>query len=358
MDKSNKFLAVFLSILLILTSISGVTVCADTYVSDDLFKIRLESNSEAMIAEYYGVDSTMVIPDVILNKTITGIIPSAFKGDSFIEHVVLPSTFTTIGSYAFAETTALKDFTINSSINTIVMFAFSKSTALEKVVFEEGMLTTIPRNCFYKCPALSDVQISTNIITIEKYAFSGCTSLTNIYIPSTVTSIDPTAFSSNPQLTITCDSGSYAEQYCIDNGIPYEIKAEPVDKTELANTIATADEILAKIDYYRPESVSDFQSTYDNAVEVYNNELASEEDVTSAINALNEVINNAVMYSLFGDVDMNDTINIKDATRIQMYVAKYVNLNDVQLFLADADQNGSVAITDATRVQMIVTKLI
>lgn len=358
MRNIKKTFSMFLSILMILLMITGISVNADTYVVDDIFEIRLESNSECMISDYFGNDTTMVIPEVILNKKVIGIIPHAFNSDDFIQYIEIPETVEVIGCMAFAYSSALKEITIPSNISNIVWGAFREASVLEKVVFEDGLLTTVTEGCFYYCTSLNNVQLSNNITTIESYAFAGCSSLTNIYIPSTVTSIDPTAFSSNPQLTITCDSGSYAEQYCIDNGIPYEIKAEPVDKTELANTIATADEILAKIDYYRPESVSDFQSTYDNAVEVYNNESATEEDVTSAINALNEVINNAVMYSLFGDVDMNDTINIKDATRIQMYVAKYVNLNDVQLFLADADQNGSVAITDATRVQMIVTKLI
>ena len=360
MIKSSKLVTLFLTILLILASFSGVSVSADTYVSDDLFKIRLESNSEAMIAEYYGTDTTMVIPEVILNKTITGIIPSAFEGDDLVEHVVLPSTFTTIGSYAFAESTTLKDFTITSSIDTLVMFAFSKASALEKVVFEEGVLKNIPRNCFYKCTALSDVQISSNIVTIEKYAFSGCTSLTNIYIPSTVISIDPTAFSSNPQLTISCEKDSYAEQYCINYGLNYEIVeiVKPVvDKTELEATIATADEILAKIDYYKPASVEGFQNAYDNAVDVYNNESATEEDVADAVSVLAEAIAKVETYTL-GDVDLNDSINIKDATRLQMHVARYITLSDVQLSVADVDQDGVISITDATRVQMIVTKLI
>ncbi len=357
MNKANRILALFFSILMIIGAFAGINASADTYVVDDLFKIRLESNTEAMIAEYYGTDTTMVIPEIVLNKKITGIIPSAFEGDSLVEHVELPSTFTTIGAYAFAESTALKDFTIISSIDTLVMCAFSKASALEKVVFEEGSLTTIPRNCFYKCTALSDVQISSNVTTIEKYAFTGCTSLTNIYIPSTVTSIDPTAFSSNPQLIIICDSGSYAEQYCIDNGITYEIKPEPVDKTELEIVLSTATEMIESIGYYKPATVANLQAVHAASLSVYNNESATEEDVSNAVELLNSEILKAEYFDL-GDIDLNGTINIKDATKLQMYVARYTQLTDVQMFFADLDNDGLIAITDATRVQMIVTKLI
>lgn len=357
MKRQTKVLALFLSLLMIIGAFAGVTASADTYVVDDLFKIRLESNTEAMIAEYYGTDTTMTIPETILNKTITGIIPSAFEGDSFVEHVELPSTFTTIGAYAFAESSALKDFTITSSIDTLVMFAFSKASALEKVVFEEGVLTTIPRNCFYKCTTLSDVQISSNITTIDIYAFTGCTSLEKIYIPSTVTSIASNSFSSNPQLTIICDSGSYAEQYCIDNGLTYEIKPEPVDKTELEEALSSANEMIEKIDYYKPATVSDLQSVYESSLTVYNDESATEEDVANAVELLNLEMQKAEYFDL-GDIDLNGTINIKDATKLQMYVARYSQLTDVQMFFADLDNDGLIAITDATRVQMIVTKLI
>ncbi len=357
MKRKTKVLALFLSLLMIIGAFAGITASADTYVVDDIFKIRLESNTEAMIAEYYGTDTTMTIPETILNKTITGIIPSAFEGDAFVEHVVLPTTVTTIGSYAFSESSALKDFIITSSIDTLVMFAFNKASALEKVVFEEGVLTTIPRSCFYKCTALSDVQISSNITTIEMYAFAGCTSLEKIYIPSTVTSIASNSFSSNPQLTIICDKGSYTEQYCIDNKLTYQLNEEPVDKSELEAILANAEEMIAKIQYYKPATVATLQSAYNDSKLVYNNYSATEEEVANAIAFLKDIIALAKNYDL-GDIDLNESINIKDATKLQMFVSKYDQLNDVQLSVADVDGDGLIAITDATRVQMIVTKLI
>ena len=359
MKKLNKVISVFLSALIIISALCCFSVSADTFVVDDVFKVRLESNTECMIAEYYGTDTTMVIPDTIVAKKVTGIIPSAFEGDDLVQYVVFPDTLEVIGCMAFAKSTALKEITIPSTVKTVVWSAFQQASALESVVFEEGQVTTITETCFYNCTSLKNVQLSNSITTIERYAFGECTSLENIFIPSSVTSIDKTAFKFNPQLTISCEKGSYAEQYCIDNGLNYEIVEQviPVDKTELEATIATADEVLAKIDYYKPASVEGFQTAYDNAVDVFNNESVTEEDVANVISALLEAIAKVETYTL-GDVDLNDTINIKDATRLQMYVARYTTFTDVQLWVADADQDGIVSITDATRVQMIVTKLI
>ena len=360
MIKSSKLVALFLTVLLIFSSFSISSVSADTYISDELFKIRLESNSEAMIAEYYGSDTTMVIPETILNKKVIGIIPHAFEADDTVQYIQFPSTIKTIGCMAFAQSTALKEITIPSTVKTVVWSAFQQASALESVVFEEGQVTTITETCFYNCTSLKNVQLSNSITTIERYAFGECTSLENIFIPSSVTSIDKTAFKFNPQLTISCEKDSYAEQFCINYGLNYEIVeiVKPVvDKTELEATIATADEILAKIDYYKPASVEGFQNAYDNAVDVYNNESATEEDVANAVSVLAEAIAKVETYTL-GDVDLNDSINIKDATRLQMHVARYITLSDVQLSVADVDQDGVISITDATRVQMIVTKLI
>lgn len=360
MKRFNKVISVFISTLIIISLICSFSVSADTFVVDDVFKVRLESNTECMIAEYYGTDTTMVIPDTIVNKNVTGIIPSAFEGDNLIQHVEFPDTLEVIGCMAFAQSTALKEITIPSTVKTVVWSAFQQASALESVVFEEGQVTTITETCFYNCTSLKNVQLSNSITTIERYAFGECTSLENIFIPSSVTSIDKTAFKFNPQLTISCEKNSYAEQYCINYGLNYEIVeiVKPVvDKTELEATIATADEILAKIDYYKPASVEGFQNAYDNAVDVYNNESATEEDVANAVSVLSEAITKVETYTL-GDVDLNDSINIKDATRLQMHVARYITLSDVQLSVADVDQDGVISITDATRVQMIVTKLI
>lgn len=55
-----------------------------------------------------------------------------------------------------------------------------------------------------------------------------------------------------------------------------------------------------------------------------------------------------------GDADLNGEVNIKDATLIQKYAAKSVDLADQALKNADADENGEVNVRDATTVQKFV----
>ena len=59
------------------------------------------------------------------------------------------------------------------------------------------------------------------ITSIGKDAFYGCEALTSITIPGSVTSIGESAFSWCDALTLTVAPGSFAEQYAQENGIKY-----------------------------------------------------------------------------------------------------------------------------------------
>lgn len=60
-----------------------------------------------------------------------------------------------------------------------------------------------------------------------------------------------------------------------------------------------------------------------------------------------------------GDVDMDEHINIKDATAIQKYIASIVELEEgVLVHLADFDKDGDINIKDATAIQKVVAGLV
>ena len=59
-----------------------------------------------------------------------------------------------------------------------------------------------------------------------------------------------------------------------------------------------------------------------------------------------------------GDVDEDGIVNIFDATKIQLYIAKYATLSDTQMIAADADKDGIVNIFDVTRIQLYLAKYI
>ena len=65
----------------------------------------------------------------------------------------------------------------------------------------------------------------------------------------------------------------------------------------------------------------------------------------------------AVEY-LYGDADLNEKINVKDATQVQKHTAKMLTLEGQALTQADVTGDGKVNIKDATAIQKYVAKLI
>lgn len=56
-------------------------------------------------------------------------------------------------------------------------------------------------------------------------------------------------------------------------------------------------------------------------------------------------------YGYIGDVDLTDSVNIKDATAIQKHAASLLDLRDTNAILADADLSDSINVKDATSIQ-------
>ncbi len=64
----------------------------------------------------------------------------------------------------------------------------------------------------------------------------------------------------------------------------------------------------------------------------------------------------AVEY-LYGDADLNGKVNIKDATQIQKYAAKILDLDDVAYIQADVTGDTKVNIKDTTSIQKWIAKM-
>ena len=59
-----------------------------------------------------------------------------------------------------------------------------------------------------------------------------------------------------------------------------------------------------------------------------------------------------------GDIDMSETIDVKDTTLVMQYGVKLIDLSDEQLIIADVNNDNIVNIKDATMIQKYVVKLI
>ena len=116
-----------------------------------------------------------------------------------IETVTIGAGVTSVGKNAFLGCTALTAITLPSSVTTIGAFAFVSCKALTGITIPSGV-KTIKESVFFGCSALTSVTLPEGLQTIGASAFLGC-SLTNVTLPNSVTTMGESAFSSCEALT-------------------------------------------------------------------------------------------------------------------------------------------------------------
>jgi hypothetical protein len=183
---------------------------------------------------YGWIGNTEECTNVTIPESVTTIGDNAFYYCSKLTNIEIPSNVTNIGAYAFANTN-LTSIEIPKGVTNIGANAFDGCVNLTNInvatdnsnyLFEDGILydkkktklifaikkiegdivvpssvTSIEPNAFSKCSNLTGIEIPENITIIEKTTFSGCSKLANINIPKTVTSIGWYAFQGCSSLT-------------------------------------------------------------------------------------------------------------------------------------------------------------
>lgn len=146
------------------------------------------------------------------------------------EVLVIPEGIRAISSYAFTEC-GLRSVVIPDTVSSIGYGAFRGCTRLTGVTFPAG-ITEIPGQAFLYCSDLRSVTVPDSVTRIGDSAFEGCAALGDAVIPAGVTYIAGHAFSGwdfkgsyipIDGLNMIVHSGSYAEQYCIGNDLPYTV---------------------------------------------------------------------------------------------------------------------------------------
>lgn len=105
-------------------------------------------------------------------------IPETVKAADGIEYKV-----TSVAANAFKNSKKLKKVVLGKNVTTVGKNAFSGCSALTSVTLDAA-LTKIDASAFANCKKLTKVTIPKNVTTIEKNAFSGCTSLKTVTIKS------------------------------------------------------------------------------------------------------------------------------------------------------------------------------
>ena len=132
------------------------------------------------------------------------------------EHVVIPDGYTHIYSNAFEGRKDIVSVTIPNAVIKIGGWAFASCKNLKNVSIPQGVLEIEP-NTFFLSKSLETLVLPHGMTTIGSDSFYGCESLVSVTIPDSVTTVHKNAFKGCKQLTVTCPSGSFTHNYCLEN---------------------------------------------------------------------------------------------------------------------------------------------
>ena len=144
-----------------------------------------------------GILKNSKISSVTLPASVTTIGASAFENCSLLSAVVLPKSVATIGDYAFRSCTGLTSLTIPENLTSIGTNAFSGCNSITQLTWNAINLTT---NGGISTSNITKVTIGSNVKTIPSNFVSN-SKITSISIPSSVTTIGPSAFQGCANLT-------------------------------------------------------------------------------------------------------------------------------------------------------------
>ena len=285
MKRFSALCAVMLIICLL--GFSTKAFAADNYFVMNGFAFDINSDGESVIHEYRGSSSDVVIPEKLLNGTVTAIDDYAFYGKAGVTSVSFENAvgLRYIGCCAFSGT-GITGLSIPSWVEEVDFGAFQNCASLENIVLGDGV-TTISMQSFYNCDSLISVTLPQNLETIEEYAFADCEQLQYVEIPASVTSIDQTSFEDDENLVLGVWYNSYAYHFAKENGILFLL----LDEVKLGD--ANGDKRIG---------------------------IA---DVTAIQRHLAEFETLEGIYFTAADINQDGVINITDATLLQMYLAEY-----------------------------------
>ena len=203
---------------------------------------------------------------VVVEEGVTTLGNYAFFNKTAIVSVSLPETLVSIGKFIFGGDGHLKDINLPDSITCIGQNAFSGCHSLRSLSLPAS-LEKIEFGTFQSCDGLSEIRIPDSVTSIDRYSFYACIGMDTVLIPASVTEIAQDAFGDCRGLkSIIVVNGSYAEQFCKENGIKYTAvdtlpeAAEPAAKAEITWNVKNG---ILTISGNGP--MEDFEYTYDES---------------------------------------------------------------------------------------------
>lgn len=110
-------------------------------------------------------------------------------------------------------------YDIPDSVTVISDWAFCDSKKLNRITMPDSV-NEIGEGAFCNCVLLDEIEIPDSVVKIDDCVFRGCTSLDTVIIPDSVKDLGWGVFDGcEDKVVVYCNEGSYAQEYCIRNGI-------------------------------------------------------------------------------------------------------------------------------------------
>ena len=161
------------------------------------------------------------LKSVTIPKSVKEIGSSAFGGCTSLKTLTIPNGVKEISAWAFSDCTSLTSVTLPDKLTKLNDYLFNGCASLKAVTIPKGV-KEIGMRVFAGCTRLTSITVPEGVTFLGESAFEGCTKLKTVKLPSSLVDIEINAFYDCPNLTVLVKAGSYAEQYCKDNGVPCE----------------------------------------------------------------------------------------------------------------------------------------
>lgn len=227
--------------VIIPSEIEGLPVVGVSLLNNQVIESIVYPEGTASVGGLTGCGN---LKKVELPQSVKILWESAFRGCTALKEINLPEGLTHINACAF-EKSGLTRIEIPGGVEVLGDSVLSECTELSEVMLNEG-ITQIGDFMFYMCPALRQIELPGTLEKIGGHAFgySGlqeivipegvtelafqafwhCSDLESVVLPESISYIGVNAFKDCPGLTVTVPAGSYAQEYCEKNDVPYVTK--------------------------------------------------------------------------------------------------------------------------------------
>ena len=359
----TKFKRIFSAFICAVVTVT-FTVTAYAESEQDGFLYRFIDNSN--VIEISGIspggklaDAPKIeIPYSIRGVSVIQIGNSAFADNDTAQEIRMTENILQICDESMYGMKSLKNITLPKHLSVLGKKAFSYCTSLESVNFETTELRTIQEFTFYGCTKLNNVVLSSSVLELDEHCFGHCMSLDKIYIPSSVTKIDQTAFySTKSGLTVYGYTDSEAQRYALKNNLGF-VDMSKKDFNGLYRSISSAEYLRNSMNVfmYTEESVDAFTAAYNNAVEVKQNFFSTPDEVKNAVQSLNDSISGLQELMKY-DINNDGSITLSDVVIMQKRLINNYSYSPRETYIADRNGDGAVSLADIILLQRYLLRV-